>query len=160
MGSDRDHASPSPVMSPLSARSISSPGADESYHLSPSEQISPAREAGAVTQGELLRAEQQNSAPPAAVTSLSGAATTGRSSSPGLDDEEVPHARGPEEIGMEDTGPQDAHGKDGHLDLEAAVGRKHHNHGHDGADEKQDEVMTDAKDDNDEVNRLDEELSS
>jgi hypothetical protein len=37
-------------------------------------------------------------------------------------EEEKPHARGPEEIGMEDTGPQERPGGAG-LDMEAAVGR-------------------------------------
>ena len=43
------------------------------------------------------------------------------------EDEETPHARGPEEIGMEDTGPQAA-GSMGvamqGIDVEAAVGRR------------------------------------
>jgi len=43
------------------------------------------------------------------------------------DDDETPHARGPEEIGMEDMGPQVASsvgiGMQG-IDVEAAVGRK------------------------------------
>jgi hypothetical protein len=34
-------------------------------------------------------------------------------------EEEVPHARGPEVIGMEDTGPQ----KQGTMDIEGAIGR-------------------------------------
>jgi hypothetical protein len=37
-------------------------------------------------------------------------------------DEEIPHARGPEEIGMEDMGPQHP-SLSGGLDIEAAVGR-------------------------------------
>ncbi|EFW98411.1 hypothetical protein CMQ_4263 [Grosmannia clavigera kw1407] len=41
------------------------------------------------------------------------------------DEEEVPHARGPDEIGAADMGPQPDRGSDPHsIDLEAAVGRK------------------------------------
>lgn len=51
----------------------------------------------------------------------------------GEDEEEVPHARGPDEIGVGDTGPQrettsypPGAGLDAHdIDVEAAVGRKH-----------------------------------
>jgi hypothetical protein len=44
-----------------------------------------------------------------------------------IEDDEIPHARGPEEIGMEDTGPQAVGtigmGMQG-IDVEAAVGRR------------------------------------
>lgn len=82
---------------------------------------------GGVTQGELLRQEQKAGVVPA--TQLAG----NRGNSDGLgEDDEMPHARGPEEIGMEDMGPQSTgsserggpkmslHG----IDVEAAVGRK------------------------------------
>jgi hypothetical protein len=102
------------------------------------------RAEGGVTQGELLRQEQRAGVVPA--TQLRGLGTaleeTDRErggDEMGLGEEdEVPHARGPEEIGMEDMGPQDrrvgsAGGAPGMLgiggmgmgiDVEAAVGRK------------------------------------
>jgi hypothetical protein len=76
------------------------------------------RAEGAVTQGELIRLEQQAGVVPVAA----------RGFRPGSDDEsdmadgdfddvagaavedEIPHARGPEEIGIEDTGPQTGQG--------------------------------------------------
>ena len=83
---------------------------------------------GGVTQGELLRQEQRAGVVP--VSQLDG----NRGDSDGLGEEdEVPHARGPEEIGMEDMGPQgsgSASQKGGPgvamqgIDIEAAVGRK------------------------------------
>jgi hypothetical protein len=62
------------------------------------------------------------------------------------DDEEAPHARGPDEIGVGDTGPQSETtslmGEDGvameGIDLEAAVGRKH-------TDEKSESSTTEEK---------------
>lgn len=86
------------------------------------------RAEGGVTQGELLRQEQRAGVVPAA--QLSG----NRGDPDGLGEEdEIPHARGPEEIGLEDTGLQlptsstdvagpsvEAHG----IDVEAAIGRK------------------------------------
>lgn len=94
------------------------------------------REQGGITQGELLRQEQEagvipkNS--PTARRSLfhSGAMAVGREpallglpgNAPDLMDDEHPHARGPEEIGMEDMGPQHP-SLTGGLDIEAAVGR-------------------------------------
>lgn len=79
------------------------------------------RAEGGVTQGELLRQEQQ-----AGVVPISQLAHT-HPNGDGEEDE-VPHARGPEEIGMEDMGPQGPgsslpHGIQG-IDVEAAVGRK------------------------------------
>ena len=97
------------------------------------------REQGAVTQGELLRQEQEAGVVPLSQTSprrsliAGGAAAVGREPvatgmprgsvpEPPLEPEEQPHARGPEEISVEDMGPQ--HGaRAGGLDLEAAVGR-------------------------------------
>ncbi|KAJ5055506.1 hypothetical protein J3E72DRAFT_379474 [Bipolaris maydis] len=83
---------------------------------------------GPVTQGELLRQEQEAGIVlnnPHTITSNSAKTTFGDVQG-GLSimetvegEEEVPHARGPEIIGMEDTGPQ----QDGKLDIEGAVGR-------------------------------------
>ncbi|KAL7926892.1 hypothetical protein ACQKWADRAFT_278935 [Trichoderma austrokoningii] len=100
-----------------------------------------------VTQGELLRQEQRAGIVP--VTQLSkphdmmneGEASEDQPMGDGGDDDdddddievEAPHARGPDEIGVGDTGPQSettsVMGEDGvemeGIDLEAAVGRKH-----------------------------------
>ncbi|KAF4635025.1 hypothetical protein G7Y89_g3092 [Cudoniella acicularis] len=83
------------------------------------------RAEGGVTQGELLRQEQRAGVVPVAQL---------RGDSDGMGEEdEVPHARGPEEIGMEDMGPQSvASGSERGgpgvsmqgIDIEAAVGRK------------------------------------
>jgi len=90
------------------------------------------REQGGVTQGELIRQEQQASDPPAPIPS---AAASGHSAvatrangdmdmSEGVDNEDKPHARGPDGIGLEDTGPQEhSFGLGQILDMEAAVGR-------------------------------------
>lgn len=128
------HTSPAPAsptlsdQSDASASSSSSPGSTEAQ----------LREQGAVTQGELLRQEQEAGVIPLTQTSprrtlLSGGAvavgreapTSARATSPEIIDEradEQPHARGPEEIGPEDMGPQH-HSLAGGLDMEAAVGR-------------------------------------
>lgn len=94
-----------------------------------------------VTQGELLRQEQRAGIVP--VTQLTkshdmmgeGEQPEASEDQPMGDDdeEEAPHARGPDEIGVGDTGPQSETtslmGEDGvemeGIDLEAAVGRKH-----------------------------------
>lgn len=99
------------------------------------------REQGAVTQGELLRQEQEAGVVPLSQSSprrsliAGGAAAVGRepaitgmpgaaAAEPGFESEEQPHARGPEEITVEDMGPQPgATTRTGGLDLEAAVGR-------------------------------------
>ncbi len=84
------------------------------------------RAEGGVTQGELLRQEQRAGVVPAAQLAVpwsSGDADGMKSE----DDEEKPHARGPEEIGMEDTGPQAAVSMGTAMqgiDVEAAVGRR------------------------------------
>lgn len=94
------------------------------------------REQGAVTQGELLRQEQEAGVVPVAQSSprrtllSSGAVAVGREAPtdipPSIElperPEEHPHARGPDVIGMEDMGPQQ-HSLGGELDMEAAVGR-------------------------------------
>lgn len=84
------------------------------------------RAEGGVTQGELLRQEQRAGVVPAAQLAVSR--PSGDADGIKIEDEdETPHARGPEEIGMEDTGPQAA-GSIGvamqGIDVEAAVGRR------------------------------------
>lgn len=81
------------------------------------------RAEGGVTQGELLRQEQRAGVVPAAQLAHMHPNGDG-------EEDEAPHARGPEEIGMEDMGPQVhgpvnslRHGMQG-IDVEAAVGRK------------------------------------
>jgi hypothetical protein len=87
------------------------------------------RAEGGVTQGELLRQEQRAGVVPA--MQLQQGHNRGDSDGMGEDDE-MPHARGPEEIGMEDMGPQGGSesqrggpgmGMQG-IDVEAAVGRR------------------------------------
>jgi hypothetical protein len=84
---------------------------------------------GAVTQGELLRQEQEAGVVPAAqLAHHSHTHTPSATGEEGVEDEETPHARGPEEIGMEDMGPQRQanplqHGMQG-IDVAAAVGRR------------------------------------
>ncbi|KAK3701639.1 hypothetical protein LTR37_015390 [Vermiconidia calcicola] len=127
------HTSPAPASPTLSdqsdASSSSSSGTTEAQ----------LREQGAVTQGELLRQEQEAGVIPITQTSprrallAGGAVAVGREpavsgashvSIETIEDgpDEAPHARGPEEIGMEDMGPQHAP-HDAGLDMEAAVGR-------------------------------------
>lgn len=95
------------------------------------------REQGGVTQGELLRQEQEAGVVPVAQTAPrrhlmnSGAIAVGREDTAPADDlepmderpEEHPHARGPDHIGAEDMGPQQKPLGAGNLDMEAAVGR-------------------------------------
>ncbi|KFX98167.1 hypothetical protein V490_02440 [Pseudogymnoascus sp. VKM F-3557] len=81
------------------------------------------RAEGGVTQGELLRQEQRAGVVPATQLAHMQQHPNGDG-----EEEEAPHARGPEEIGMEDMGPQGPgnnirHGIQG-IDVEAAVGRK------------------------------------
>jgi hypothetical protein len=84
---------------------------------------------GPVTQGELLRQEQEAGIvlnnPHTMTTSPTRTAYAEAEGAGSIletteSEEEPPHARGPEEIGMEDTGPQK---KMGALDIEGAVGR-------------------------------------
>ncbi|KAM3086096.1 hypothetical protein ACMFMG_000234 [Clarireedia jacksonii] len=120
------------------------------------------RAEGGVTQGELLRQEQRAGVVPATQLRGLGAGLeeADRERERGGDEmglgeeDEVPHARGPEEIGMEDMGPQDrrvgsAGGVPGMLgiggmgigiDVEAAVGRKAGERGRE-VDEDADEEM-------------------
>ncbi|KAK0115582.1 hypothetical protein ONS95_000143 [Cadophora gregata] len=89
-------------------------------------EVASLRAEGGITQGELLRQEQRAGVVPAAQLG-------GRGDSDGLSEEdELPHARGPEEIGMEDMGPQHSAGSATErgaigmqgIDIEAAVGRR------------------------------------
>jgi hypothetical protein len=81
------------------------------------------RAEGAVTQGELLRQEQEAGVVPVSPRRLRMTEEEMRiMDADEQEEDEKPHARGPEEIGMEDTGPQErptGHG----LDMEHAVGR-------------------------------------
>lgn len=95
------------------------------------------RREGGVTQGELLRQEQEAGVVPVSQTSsttrrplISGSGGTAAGATGDVEmaggepSEEIPHARGPEDIGMEDTGPQHKSlGAGEALDMEAAVGR-------------------------------------
>ncbi|KJZ77373.1 hypothetical protein HIM_03097 [Hirsutella minnesotensis 3608] len=100
-----------------------------------------------VTQGELLRQEQRAGVVPVSQLTRSQGSpgdedrnmhdddddVTAAKHAAGEDDAETPHVRGPEEIGVNDTGPQGVTtsyvGEDGILmqgiDVAAAVGRKH-----------------------------------
>lgn len=119
---------------PQADNSASAPSVEESL-----------REAGAVTQGELIRLEQEAGVVPVSVASRSpqrhrtqpssGAGDAPMSppaDSETVDDgkgeedtvDESPHARGPAEISAEDVGPgQQRLGSPGELDMEKAVGR-------------------------------------
>ncbi|OCK77321.1 hypothetical protein K432DRAFT_358790 [Lepidopterella palustris CBS 459.81] len=90
------------------------------------------REAGAITQGELLRQEQEAGVVPLSQNgphARRNIHSTGDSGSHGAivesveAEDEPPHARGPEEIGIEDMGPQNSRTEGRVLDIEAAVGR-------------------------------------
>ncbi|KAI4166071.1 MAG: hypothetical protein LQ342_000502 [Letrouitia transgressa] len=77
----------------------------------------------AVTQGELIRQEQEAGIVPVPIGQPSTSAVMAASKQDAEDEEEMtPHARGPEEIGMEDMGPQRV--ATGGFDVEAALGRK------------------------------------
>lgn len=138
--SSASHTSPNtstPASPTLSEQSDASTGSSTG---STDQQL---REQGAVTQGELLRQEQEAGVIPVAQTNprrtlvSAGAVAVGREGLGGepdsegnveaMDDrpEEQPHARGPEVIGMEDMGPQHQHTGGQKIDMEAAVGRSH-----------------------------------
>ncbi|KAE9964006.1 hypothetical protein BLS_008729 [Venturia inaequalis] len=80
------------------------------------------RAEGAVTQGELLRQEQQAGVVANPPRSLRMSEEELGNVDTDQTGEEKPHARGPDEIGMEDTGPQERP-PGAELDMEAAVGR-------------------------------------
>ena len=103
---------------------------------------------GPVTQGELLRQEQEAGIVlnnPHSMTTSPTKTTFGEIEGGGTiidtveGEEEAPHARGPEVIGMEDTGPQ----KQGKLNIEGAIGRPSLDHK---SPEPQVPAGTDAKD--------------
>ncbi|KAF8852198.1 hypothetical protein BDZ45DRAFT_630681 [Acephala macrosclerotiorum] len=86
------------------------------------------RAEGGITQGELLRQEQRAGVVPAAQLHGNRGDPDGHG-----EDDEMPHARGPDEIGMEDMGPQSEGSGTTRIgsgiamqgiDIEAAVGRK------------------------------------
>jgi hypothetical protein len=138
--SSASHTSPNtstPASPTLSEQSDASTGSSTG---STDQQL---REQGAVTQGELLRQEQEAGVIPVVQTNSrrslmsAGAFAVGREGV-GLEQapegtveamkdrpEEQPHARGPEVIGMEDMGPQQHHIGGQRIDMEAAVGRTH-----------------------------------
>ncbi|KAI9889763.1 MAG: hypothetical protein M1814_004965 [Vezdaea aestivalis] len=92
-------------------------------------------ESGAVSQGELLRQEQEAGIIPVTQTQQAGRQTRSATRSAAAlavaaeketegEVEETPHVRGPEEVGVEDTGPQDTEKiMTGTFDIEAATGR-------------------------------------
>ncbi|KAI4236285.1 MAG: hypothetical protein L6R40_006223 [Gallowayella cf. fulva] len=75
----------------------------------------------AVTQGELIRQEQEAGVVPVPMARSTAATVTGMRNDNTDEEEIMPHARGPEVIGMEDMGPQSATAG---FDVEAALGRK------------------------------------
>lgn len=132
------HTSPTPASPTLSEQS------DASTSSSSESTEAQLRQQGGVTQGELLRQEQEAGVVPVSQASprrslvSGGAVAVGREPAPagmprdtaalelGEDrpSEETSHARGPELIGMEDMGPQQHPlGEGAGLDMEAAVGR-------------------------------------
>ncbi|KAL8937482.1 MAG: hypothetical protein Q9211_003675 [Gyalolechia sp. 1 TL-2023] len=77
----------------------------------------------AVTQGELIRQEQQAGVVPVPMARSTAPSAMGRKAEDVQEDEDtIPHARGPEFIGMEDMGPQAP--SNAGFDAEAALGRK------------------------------------
>ena len=127
---------------------------------------------GPVTQGELLRQEQQAGIVlnnPHSLTTSPTRTTFGEAESGGTvvetveAEEEAPHARGPEIIGMEDTGPQKSGAS---LDIEGAVGRpslerSSKSPGPATADaDAKDEKMEDAEDKNEDDEAADEQLKT
>ncbi|EME82948.1 uncharacterized protein MYCFIDRAFT_215143 [Pseudocercospora fijiensis CIRAD86] len=127
-----------PSSSPIASPTLSEQSdASSSSSASTDTQL---REQGGVTQGELLRQEQEAGVVPVSTVgqpmtprrsmTAGGAAAVGREPIVGgvpMDEgmEEEVHARGPDVIGMEDTGPQPISppGQGHVLDMEAAVGR-------------------------------------
>ncbi|KAL8828479.1 MAG: hypothetical protein Q9170_006585 [Blastenia crenularia] len=79
--------------------------------------------APSVTQGELIRQEQEAGVVPVPMVRSTATSSAGRKPED-VDEEEdaIPHARGPEFIGMEDMGPQAS--SSAGFDVEAALGRK------------------------------------
>lgn len=141
---------PSSTAIPSGSMSTSTPNANGETTVVPES----LQETGPVTQGELLRHEQEAgvvlSNPQTMVSqrtlrSMDANASDGACENAESTDEEAPHARGPGEMTMEDMGPQNATRGPG-LDIEAAVGR--HAIGHSSpepeASGSKDEEMKDA----------------
>ncbi|KAI9837090.1 MAG: hypothetical protein M1819_000741 [Sarea resinae] len=148
-------SSSSSPQSPHHQQQDTSAPSSSSANTTPTATSPPLRSAGAVTQGELLRQEQQagvvpistlnsSSSPsnrtrsalaaggplltelnPANTATNTTPATTGTDATPPDDEPEHPHARGPEEVGMADMGPQGppSTSRGGGFDVEAALGR-------------------------------------
>lgn len=119
----------------VSVNGISSVGSHAMMSLLSSQGLSNSgeqglRAEGGVTQGELLRQEQKAGVVPASQLrvmqrEIDREEGMRRGDESGLGEEDdVPHARGPEEIGMEDMGPQERGKVGGGIDIEAAVGRR------------------------------------
>ncbi|OAX83929.1 hypothetical protein ACJ72_01695 [Emergomyces africanus] len=99
----------------------SSPGASSPSSSSPSSPAVPPRESGAVTQGELIRQEQEAGVVPTTIQhqyqhqrqserTLSLMTEGDEAETSGDELNEVPHARGPNILGVEDMGLQDGRG--------------------------------------------------
>ncbi|KAI9806481.1 MAG: hypothetical protein M1833_003668 [Piccolia ochrophora] len=106
--------------------SVSVRGVPSASH---SQQPEPTREGGAVTQGELLRQEQEAGVIPVTQTlgrqtRSASARSEAEAAADQMEEDERPHARGPEVVGVEDMGPQEAGSAKGAFDVEAALGRK------------------------------------
>lgn len=129
----------SPTTSPTATQAATPTGNSQIASSHPDGETLPSM--GAVTQGEILRQEQEagvvlnnphslTSHPSRTVLGEAVAEGSGSGSGTGTTtasivetiegEEEAPHARGPEVIGMEDTGPQRSSGA---MDIEGAIGR-------------------------------------
>ncbi|KAK3075190.1 hypothetical protein LTR53_001721 [Teratosphaeriaceae sp. CCFEE 6253] len=132
------HNSSAPASPTLSEQSDASTSSTASLESTDAQ----LRQQGGVTQGELLRQEQEAGVVPVSQASPRRALISGAAAAVGRDQaprdsigevimgdsrppEETPHARGPDLIGMEDMGPQQhpLGGGGAALDMEAAVGR-------------------------------------
>jgi hypothetical protein len=112
---------PAPVSSQPGATAASAQQNPASAHSVTEQTL---RAEGAVTQGELLRQEQQAGIVPVPPQRLRMSDEEMRiMDADEQEEDEKPHARGPEEIGMEDTGPQDAP-TGAPLDMAHAAGRQ------------------------------------
>ena len=116
---------PLPLDRGISPSSSSSPSSSPSNaHMIESD---PLLEPGAVTQGQLLRQEQESGVLPTPEPTGRHArsAAAARSTSPDEpDDHHPPHPGGPDEIGVEDMGPQDPGDARGRFDVDVALGRR------------------------------------
>ncbi|KAF2219070.1 hypothetical protein BDZ85DRAFT_269295 [Elsinoe ampelina] len=112
-------------VSSASQTTISPTTSDEQADMTTEQSL---REQGAVTQGELIRQEQEAGVVPVAQASVRrnvGATAEAMASVEDEDGEELPHARGPDEIGISDLGPQEGSlGAGRPLDLDTALGRR------------------------------------